>query len=36
MDSRSYGMIPFEFIDKRVYYICWSRVKSRIGEQIGK
>lgn len=30
-DSRMYGTIPFENIDKRILYICWSKDTKRIG-----
>lgn len=34
MDSRMYGTVPFENIDKQVYYVWWSNDKSRIGEKL--
>ena len=34
MDSRMYGTIAFENIDKQVHYVWWSDDKSRIGKNL--
>ncbi len=36
MDSRMYGNVEFESIDKQVHYIWWSNDISRIGKSISK
>lgn len=36
MDSRMYGNVEFENIDKQVQYIWWSNDKSRIGKNLSQ
>lgn len=34
IDSRKYGAVAFENIDKKIHYIWWSKDKSRIGTNL--
>ena len=36
MDSRFYGMIPFENIQESIIYIWWSKDLTRIGKQLNE